>query len=198
MTGHIFLDPQWIECNKVWCENQGRRKSYKNKRCSPLEAKLKFYKYWKRFIKIPFTVSFTGWLEDPAHLWKASTDRGTNSKWTQEETVDNSRARVAFAGRHTCRRAAALALHPSVHRLRAHTLQHELVQHLRVQGKVRLHFLIRQTCKTAAAISPCASLVQISEQWESHLSWSFRKNSLREEQYYRRTKPGAAVSMRLR
>lgn len=172
MTEHIFLDPQWIERNNISCENRGRCKTYKNNHYSttPLEAMLKFYKHWKRFIKITFTVFYKVVGKTPPFLRKAGTDRGTNSKWTQEEIVDNSGAHVAFAGQHTCRRAAALALQPSVHRLRAHALQHKLVQHLRVQGKVRLHFLIRQTCKTAIAISPWALLVQISEQQETHLS----------------------------
>lgn len=183
MTEHIFVDPQWIERNNFLCENQGRCKLYKNNHYSP-RSYAYIYKYWKQFIKSHLlSLSQGGYIKkieekkkkSSTHLRKASKDHGTNSKWTQEEIVDNSRAHAAFAGQHTCRRAAALALQPSVHRLRAHALQHKLIQHLWVQGKVRLHFLIRQTCKTATAISPGASLVQISEQWDTHSSQSFRR-----------------------
>lgn len=60
------------------------------------------------------------------------------------------RARAAGAWHvgHTCRAAARLLFEPSVQRLRAHALQHEVIQHLRVQGEVGLHFLICQTWRT--------------------------------------------------
>ncbi len=54
---------------------------------------------------------------------------------------------------HTCRLAAALPFQPSVYGLRTHTLQHKLIQHLRVEGEISLHFLIRQTCNRVIKIS---------------------------------------------
>lgn len=59
-----------------------------------------------------------------------------------------ARAVGAWHVGHTCRAAARLLFEPSVQRLRAHALQHKVIQHLRVQGEVGLHFLICQTWRT--------------------------------------------------
>lgn len=53
----------------------------------------------------------------------------------------------------TCRLAAVLPFQPSVYGLCTHALQHKLIQHLRVEGEISLHFLIRQTCNRVIKIS---------------------------------------------